>query len=83
MNVTNALQTGLIGINRGLDNSPRAASDVTGSGKPDQVEEATGRQQNEAVVESAAGTSVLAADTKVVNQVQEPGEPGALIDIRV
>lgn len=83
MNVTNALQTGLIGVNRGLDNAPRAASDVTGSGKPEQPEEATGRQQNEAVVESAAGTSVLAADTKVVNQVQELGEPGAIIDIRV
>ncbi len=83
MNVTNALQTGLVGINRGLDNSPRAAGDVTGSGKSEEPEQATGRQQNEAVVESAAGTSVQAAETKVVNQVAELGEPGAIIDIRV
>ncbi|WP_415890343.1 hypothetical protein ACMXYV_03235 [Neptuniibacter sp. SY11_33] len=83
MNVTNALQTGFIGINRGLDNAPRAASDVTGSGKPDQPEEATGRDQNQAVLESAAGTDVEAAATKVVSQLEEPGEPGAIINVRV
>ncbi|WP_286239797.1 hypothetical protein [Neptuniibacter halophilus] len=83
MNVTNAQQTGLIGINRGLDNAPRAAGDVTGSGKPDQPEQATGRTQDEAVVESAAGTQVEAAATKVVGQAVEPGEPGSIINVRV
>ena len=80
MNVTNAQQSGLIGINRGLDNAPRSASDVSGSGKP---EEASGVQQNEAVAESAAGREVTAAETKVVSQAVEPGEPGAIINIRV
>lgn len=83
MNVTNALQSGFIGINRGLDNAPRAASDVTGSGKPDEVEQASGKKQNEAVVESAAGNSVEAAATKVVGQVEELGQPGSIINIRV
>ncbi|MCP4598086.1 hypothetical protein [Neptuniibacter sp.] len=83
MNVTNALQTGLVGINRGLDNAPRAAGDVTGSGKPDEPEQATGRVQNEAVVESAAGSTVEAAATKVVSQAVEPGELGAIINVRV
>lgn len=83
MNVTNAQQSGLIGINRGLDNAPRSASDVSGSGKPAEPEEASGVQQNEAVAESAAGREVTAAETKVVSQVVEPGEPGAIINIRV
>jgi hypothetical protein len=83
MNVTNALQSGFIGINRGLDNAPRAASDVTGSGKPEDVEQATGRLENESVVESAAGKDVEAAATKVVGQVEELGQPGSIINIRV
>jgi hypothetical protein len=83
MNVTNAPQTGFIGINRGLDNSPRAAGDVTGSGKPDQPEQATGFVREEAVTESAGGTEVVAAETKVVSQAVEPGEPGAIINITV
>ena len=83
MNISNAQQSGLIGINRGLDNAPRASGDVTGSGKPDQPEQASGVAQNTAVVESAAGASIEAAATKVVTQATEPGEPGALIDVRV
>ncbi|PIE24906.1 MAG: hypothetical protein CSA60_02840 [Neptuniibacter caesariensis] len=83
MNVTNALQTGLVGINRGLDNAPRASGDVTGSGKPEEPEQATGRERNEAVVASAAGTAVQAAETKVVSPAAESGGPGAIIDIRV
>jgi hypothetical protein len=83
MNITNSLQSGFIGINRGLDNSPRAASDVTGSGNPAQPEEASGVAPDEAVAGSAAGTEVVAAETKVVSQVAEAGESGRLIDIRV
>ncbi|MGB0204455.1 MAG: hypothetical protein ACPF9K_05330 [Neptuniibacter sp.] len=83
MNVTNSPQSGFIGINRGLDNSPRAAGDVTGSGKPDQPEQATGFVREEAVTESAGGTEVVAAETKVVSQAVEPGEPGAIINIKV
>ncbi|MDO6512957.1 hypothetical protein [Neptuniibacter sp. 2_MG-2023] len=83
MNVTNAMQSGFMGLNRGLDNAPRAASDVTGSGKPDEVEQASGRKQDEAVVESAGGASVEAAATKVVGEVEELGQPGSIINIRV
>tara|TARA_Y100000780_G_scaffold217227_1_gene221134 strand:+ start:151 stop:402 length:252 start_codon:yes stop_codon:yes gene_type:complete len=83
MNVTNAMQSGFIGINRGLDNAPKAASDVTGSGKPEEVEQASGRKRDEAVAESAAGESVEAAATKVVGEVEELGQPGSIINIRV
>ncbi|MGH1461485.1 MAG: hypothetical protein ACRBB6_05585 [Neptuniibacter sp.] len=83
MNVTNSLQSGFIGINRGLDNSPRAAGDVSGSGKSEQPEQATGFARDEAVTESAAGSEVVAAETKVVSQAAELGEPGGLIDVRV
>ncbi len=83
MNVTNAMQSGFIGINRGLDNAPKAASDVTGSGKPEEVEQASGRKRDEVVVESAAGASVEAAATKVVGEVEELGQPGSIINIRV
>lgn len=83
MNVTNAMQSGFIGINRGLDNAPKAASDVTGSGKPEEVEQASGRKRDEVVAESAAGTSVEAAATKVVGEVEELGQPGSIINIRV
>ena len=81
MNVSNAAQSGFIGINRGLDNAPRAAGDVTGSGKSSEPELATGRGQNEAVAESATGNEVEAAATKVVTSATEPGEPGGIIDI--
>ncbi|WP_067984570.1 hypothetical protein [Neptuniibacter pectenicola] len=83
MNVTNAMQSGFIGINRGLDNAPKAASDVTGSGKPEEVEQASGRKRDEVVAESAAGVSVEAAATKVVGEVEELGQPGSIINIRV
>ena len=83
MNVTNAAQSGFIGVNRGLDNAPRAASDVTGSGQPDQPELASGQAQDSAVVESAVGPNVQAASTQVVSQAAEPGAPGSLIDVRV
>jgi len=83
MNVANSLQNGLIGVNRGLDNSPRAAGDITGSGKPDQPEQATGFAPVEAVTESAGGREVVAAETKVVGQAVEPGELGGIINIKV
>lgn len=83
MNISNALQSGFIAPNRGLDNAPRAAGDVTGSGKPDVPEDATGRVQDEAVVESAGGNQIEAAQTKVVSQIVEPGEPGGIINIKI
>jgi hypothetical protein len=83
MNVTNAAQSGFIGINRGLDNAPKAASDITGSGKPEQVEQASGRKEDQAVAGSAAGSAVEAAATKVVGEVEELGQPGSIINIRV
>ena len=81
MNVSNAVQSGFIGVNRGLDNAPKAAGDITGSGKSSEPELASGRDQNEAVVESAASNQVEAAATKVVSSATEPGEPGGIIDI--
>lgn len=83
MNVTNAQLSGFIGINRGLDNAPRAAGDVTGSGRSEQPELASGRTQESAIVESAAGSNIQAAATKVVTQTAEPNESGALINVRV
>ncbi|WP_299178250.1 hypothetical protein [uncultured Neptuniibacter sp.] len=83
MNVTNALQSGLLGVNRGLDNAPRAAGDVTGSGKTDEPELASGLNKNQAVDETAAGAGVEAASTKVVTPVESTGASGSIIDVVV
>ncbi len=71
MNVTNSLQTGLIGLNRGIDNNPRAAGDFQGSGKSDVPELASGRGIDNAVAESTASRSAAAASTQVISGVSE------------
>jgi len=72
MNVTNALQSGVIGQNRTLDNVAKASGDLHGSGKPDHAEEATGREP--ASVSAVKDTTVQeteAATTKVVTAASE------------
>ncbi|WP_271273396.1 hypothetical protein [Aliamphritea hakodatensis] len=81
MNVTSALQTGVLGINRGLDGVQKAASDIAGAGKPQAPEEATGRDVNEALVDLTVEKNATAASTKVVQSADEV--LGTLIDIRV
>ncbi|MGB1237158.1 MAG: hypothetical protein ACPG4U_03035 [Pseudomonadales bacterium] len=71
MNVTNALQTGLIGLNRGLDNNPRASSDFQGVGKADIPELASGRELDNAVAETTLEANTAAASTKVVTSVSD------------
>ena len=71
MNVTNSLQTGLIGLNRGIDNNPRAAGDFQGSGKSDVPELASGRGIDNSVAESTASRSAAAASTQVISGVSE------------
>ena len=71
MNVTNSLQTGLIGLNRGIDNNPRAAGDFQGSGKSDVPELASGRGIDNAVAESTASRSAAASSTQVISGVSE------------
>lgn len=71
MNVTGALQTGLIGINRNLDNTARPAGDVAGTGRADIPEQASGREQNLAVKESTVSQTDQAPTTKVVTDASE------------
>ncbi len=87
MNVSGALQTGLIGLNRTADNVPKAASDFAGSGQPLKPDEASGRQSAalKAVEETTqAGNEV--ASTQVVSEVsdtQESNRVGGRIDLHV
>jgi len=80
MNVTSALNSGLLGINRGLDGVQKASGDIAGSGKSDSPEQATGRDVNEALVDLAVEKNAVAASTKVVQSAEET--LGTLIDTR-
>ncbi len=80
MNVTSALSTGVLGINRGIDGVQKAASDIAGAGKTDTPEEATGRDINESIADLAVEKNAVAASTKVVQSVD--GNLGTLIDVR-
>lgn len=71
MNVNGALQTGVIGINRTLDNTLKSSSDQVGSGKPDVPELASGRAFNSAVTETTLDASTSAPTTKVVTDASE------------
>lgn len=71
MNVTNSLQTGLIGLNRGLDNNPRVAGDFHGSGKAEVPETASGKELSNAVAETTQPATAQAASTKVVTSISE------------
>lgn len=81
MNITNSLQTGLIGLNRGLDNNPRAAGDFQGSGKAEIPEIASGKALDNAVDETTLSPLTESAGAKVVTNVSET--LGANIDVTV
>jgi len=81
MNITNSLQTGLIGLNRGLDNNPRVAGDFQGSGKAEIPEVSSGRALEEAVTETSLAPLDQAASTKVVTSASEV--LGANVDVVV
>jgi hypothetical protein len=70
MNITSAPQSGLLGLNRGIDNVQKAAGDPTGSGRPDKAELASGREPDE-VVEASAAEQHQAPGTQVVSDVEE------------
>ncbi|WP_296056908.1 hypothetical protein [uncultured Amphritea sp.] len=80
MNVTSALSTGVLGLNRGLDGVQKAASDIAGAGKTDTPEEGTGKNLNESLENLVVEKNAVAASTKVVRSVDET--LGTLIDIR-
>ncbi|MDY6891857.1 MAG: hypothetical protein SVU24_09765 [Pseudomonadota bacterium] len=67
MNVTSALNSGMLNVNRSQDNTPKAAGDTQGSGRPNQPEMASGRQVNQDVATSTVSQNTAAAATKVVN----------------
>ena len=73
MNITSAPQTGLLGLNRGIDNVQKAAGDITGSGKSDTAELASGRAPDE-VVEASAAVQHEAPTTQVVSEVKESSD---------
>jgi hypothetical protein len=83
MNVTSAPQSGLLGLNRGIDNVQKVAGDMTGSGKADKAELASGRTPDEAV-ETSASARHEAPTTQVVSEVKESSDLesvlGAIID---
>ncbi|WP_432472180.1 hypothetical protein [Amphritea sp. HPY] len=80
MNVTSALSSGLLGLNRGLDGVQKAASDIAGSGKSDTPEQATGKDVNQALTELVVEKNAVAASAKVVQSAEET--LGTLIDTR-
>lgn len=87
MNVSNALQSGVIGINRTLDNVAKASGDLHGSGKPEQPQEATGREpQSLSAVKDTTVQGTEAATTKVVTETsaaESPEKVGGNINIHV
>jgi len=80
MNVTAAQNSGLLNVNRTLDNSPKASGDVQGSGKPEDTSLSSGREINPSVADAAVEATTEAAATEVVNQAEEV--LGNLIDTR-
>ncbi|MDO6562826.1 hypothetical protein Q4488_05455 [Amphritea sp. 1_MG-2023] len=80
MNVTSALNTGVLGLNRGLDGVQKVASDIAGAGKTDTPEEGTGNDINQSLADLTVEKNAVAASTKVVQSVDET--LGTLIDIR-
>lgn len=82
MNISSALQTGIIGLNRTQDNVAKAAGDLQGSGKPEQPQEATGRQtQTLAAVQGTTVQPTESAATQVVSEAT--ATLGGNIDIHV
>ncbi|MGB0732725.1 MAG: hypothetical protein ACPGPF_03130 [Pontibacterium sp.] len=80
MNVSNALQTGLIGQNRTLDNAAKPAGDIQGTGVAPKAEEATGTQPDSVrtLQETVVDSAEAAASTKAVTEVSST--IGSVID---
>ncbi|EXJ11634.1 MULTISPECIES: hypothetical protein [Nitrincola] len=81
INGVSAQATGLLNVNRGLDNNQRQAGDIQGTGRSDRPELATGVEVNPAVAQSAVNANVAAASTQVVSESSEV--LGSMIDTRV
>lgn len=73
--------SGLMGVNRGADNTVKAPGDIQGSGRPDQIELASGRQPDQAVSQAAVNENESTASTQVVRETQET--LGSLVDTRI
>ncbi len=71
MNITGALQTGVIGLNRTLDNTIKSSGDQVGNGKPESPELASGKSFSLAVSETTLDTATQAPTTKVVTDAGE------------
>jgi hypothetical protein len=80
MNISNALQTGLIGLNRNLDNNLKASGDQQGTGQVAVAELASGRDVDNAVQQTTVTPTTEAATTKVVTDASEV--LGTNIDVR-
>jgi len=82
MNVTGALQSGMIGLNRTFDNVQKASGDQVGSGQPERPEEATGRTTS--ALQAVDGTTQSGnevASTQVVSETEKT--VGGNIDLHV
>lgn len=81
MNVTNALSTGVIGLNRTFDNVAKVSSDIVGSGKADNLEEASGVQNGPAVEDTTVNSNDPSNAVSVVTQTEEV--QSGMIDVHV
>jgi len=81
MNVTNAPATGLIGLNRTNDNAAKAASDSFGSGKPEDVSQATGVENGPNVKDTTVDSTDPVQATKVVTETERT--QSGIIDLHV
>jgi hypothetical protein len=61
----------LYATNRSLDGVQRAASDVQGSGQPQEPEQASGRDVNPTLREAAVDQTAAGASTQVVQEATE------------
>ncbi|MBS98081.1 MAG: hypothetical protein CMI01_05335 [Oceanospirillaceae bacterium] len=71
INGISAQSAALYSSNRSADGVQRAASDVQGSGQPQEPEQATGRDPNVSVRETTVNASDPAATTQVVEEASE------------
>lgn len=81
MNVTNALSTGVIGLNRTFDNVAKTASDFAGVGKPENLEEASGVENGPVVADTTVGSQDPSNAVSVVTQAEEV--QSGMIDVHV
>lgn len=87
INGVSAQVSGLLNVNRGLDNEQRAAGDLQGTGQPDPAVRASGPAASQSVQEAAVSQQVAAPSTQVVVETQGVEESrealGSLIDTSV